>query len=227
MKVLPQTRLNCFLKTRKEVDECTNILTSSGLISHAMTCKNWDIAKIIPYIEDGNILDMGSAGSSILENVLRIGRIGLKYGIDISYPNNYELESGELKYFRGDLMKTEFSDGLFDYLTCLSVIEHEVDYDLLAKECNRLLKINGRLFITFDYWEPKVDTSDVGNALYGLKWNILDRNDVIALISALDNNGLTLDGEIDWTIQDRVINDKFYAPYGKSYTFGIIMVIKK
>lgn len=225
--MLTKTKLNCFLQTRAEIDGYTNMLISNGLTSHGMICKNFDIAKIVPHIEDGNILDMGSAGSHILENVLKMGRVGLKYGIDLSYPDGYESPHEGLKFFRGDLMRTEFEDNLFDYLTCLSVIEHEVDFNLLAKECYRLLKPNGKLFITFDYWEPKVDTTNVGTALYGLKWNILDKSDVIFLIGALNDNGLFMNGDIDWTIKDTVINNKFYAAYDKAYTFGIIMVQKR
>lgn len=225
--MLPVTKLNCFLLTRAEIDQYTSMLVQNGLTSHGMICKNFDIAKIIPHIGDGNILDMGSAGSHILENVLKLGRQGLKYGIDLSYPDGYESPHEGLKFFRGDLMKTEFEDGLFDYLTCLSVIEHEVDFDLLAKECSRLLKSGGKLFITFDYWEPKVDTTDVGTALYGLRWNILDKSDVLNLIKTLSDNGLEMEGDMDWTTMYTVINSKFFAAYNKAYTFGIIMVTKK
>lgn len=224
---MEKTKLNCFLLTRPEIDQYTSMLNNSGLLGHGMICKNFDIAKIIPYIEDGNILDMGSAGSYILENVIRLGRKGLKYGIDLSYPEGYESPVEDIKYFRGDLMQTPFEDGLFDYITCLSVIEHEVDYNLLAKECARLLRPNGKLFLTFDYWEPKVDTSDVGTKLYGLKWNILDKKDVLGLIDALSVNGLKMESEMDWTTMYTVINNKFFAAYDKAYTFGIIMVTKK
>lgn len=227
MKILPKTKLNCFLQTRAEIDGYTEMLLSNGLVSHGMICKNFDIAKIIPHIGDGNILDMGSAGSSMLDNVLAKGCVGLKYGIDLTYYEGYEYHLKELEFFKGDLMKTEFSDGLFNYLTCLSVIEHQVDYDLLAKECNRLLVKGGKLFITFDYWEPKVDTTDVGTALYGLEWNILDRMDTEQLIMTMRDNGLVMDTEMDWTTQDTVINNTFFAAYDKAYTFGIIEVTKQ
>ncbi len=219
--------LNCFLQTRREVDECTTFLKDNGFVFHAMICKNWDIAKIIPHIGDGNVLDMGSAGSFILENTLKKGCVGLKYGIDISYPEGHKSPIEGIGLIRGDLMNTPFMDDTFDYVTCLSVIEHEVDYFMLSVECNRIMRKGGKLFITFDYWNPKVDTTDVGTALYGLKWTILDKSDVLELIKQLENNGFVMSDEMDWTIQDRVINDHFYAPYGKAYTFGIITVIKK
>jgi 2-polyprenyl-3-methyl-5-hydroxy-6-metoxy-1,4-benzoquinol methylase len=44
---------------------------------------------------------------------------------------------------KADLMDPPFEDGKFDYITCLSVIEHEVDFNKLSVQCSRLLKSGG------------------------------------------------------------------------------------
>lgn len=216
-------KLNSFLKTRAEVDICTEYLQKNNLVEHVFSCKNFDVAIICEDIKDGDLLDMGSNGSYLLHSAAKKGVLGKKCGIDLGKPE-YEIEGVE--YLQGDLMKTPYADNSFDTITCLSVIEHEVNYDLLAKECNRLLRPGGKLYITFDYWDPKVDTTDVGTKLYGLEWDILDKSDVLWLVSILKTNGLKITSEIDWTTQDAVINPQFYAPYGKEYTFGILCFSK-
>lgn len=214
--------MNKFLKTRAEVDLCTQYINSKGMISHAFPCKNWDVALICQELKDGDLLDLGSNGSFLLQNALKMGIKGRKCGIDLGNPE-YNVDS--IEYIKGDLMATPYPDNSFDTITCLSVIEHEVNYQMLAKECSRLLKNGGKLYITFDYWNPKVDTA--GLRLYNLAWNILDQKDAAYLIAEFLSYGIEITGQMDWSIQDTVINPQFYAPFGKAYTFGIISFIKK
>lgn len=216
--------MNRFLQTRKEVDECTAYLKRRGLTSHIFTCKDFDISNIVKELRNGDLLDMGSNGSYLLQNAVKMGIKGRKCGIDLGDPE-YRVEGVE--YIKGDLMNTPYECTSFDTITCLSVIEHEVDFVALAKECSRLLRQRGTLYISFDYWNPKVDTTDVGTKLYGLKWNILDASDVSRLEVALGNEGLQMSGHMDWTTKETVINSQFYAPYGKAYTFGLLKFIKR
>lgn len=211
--------MNRFLQTRKEVDECTRYLKKRGLISHFFTCKDFDIANICAELKDGDLLDMGANGSYLLPNAVKMGIKGRKCGIDLGTPE-YDLKG--IEYIKGDLMKCPYEDNSFDTITCLSVIEHEVDFDKLAKECARLLRKDGSIYITFDYWNPKVDTTDVGTKLYGLKWTILDASDVSRLEVEMGNHGLQMTSNMDWKTTDTVINNQFCAPYGKAYTFGLL-----
>lgn len=220
----PASKLNCFLRTRKEIDDCTDVLRQHGLVEHGLSCKNWDLVKILPHINDGNFLDLGCNGSFILDNLAKLNLSGLKYGVDLSINPTDVVPSG-CAFFKQDLMNTTFDSGTFQYLTCLSVIEHQVDFNLLAKECARLLSSSGKLFLTFDYWDPKVDTS--ATKLYDLNWNVLDKNDVLSLMAACSQNGLELSEPIDWTTQDGVINPSYCSPAKVSYTFGILMFTKK
>lgn len=216
--------MNRFLQTRAEVDQCTAWLKERNLISHHFTCKDFDIANICQDLPTrADILDMGSNGSWLLQNTVKMGIEGIKCGIDLGKP---EFNTEGIMYRQGDLMATPYPDNSFEIITCLSVIEHEVDFDKLAKECSRLLRKGGSLYISFDYWRPKINTDDVGTKLYGLKWNILDWQDVNRLEVALGNQGLRMSSNMDWTIKDAVINPQFCAPYGKSYTFGLLKFVK-
>ncbi len=215
--------MNKFLKTRQEIDDCTKYLQDNGLNESGLSCKNWDAANVLPYLRDGNILDMGSSGSIILENAVRKNLKGIKNGIDLAYKENYS-ENG-VDYISGDLMDTPFPDETFDFVSCLSVVEHQVDFEKLAKECSRVMKSGAHLFISCDYWQPKPDTSKM--KLYSLDWNILDHNDLVELIIKFAENGLAITSPIDWTLQDAVINDKYCSPAKDvSYTFFIGSFVK-
>jgi SAM-dependent methyltransferase len=218
-------QLNRLLQTRAEVDVCTQWLRDSGLRSHDFTCKDFDQALITPLIQTtSSVLDMGSQGSFILDNLKLNGHIGKKCGIDLGYQEGEKHVYPEIELFKGSLMSTPFADESFDVITNLSVVEHEVSYQAMAKECARLLRKGGNLYITHDYWSPRVDTLEV--SLYGLKWTILDKPLTEELIAACEAEGLHQSSPMDWTTSEQVINPQFCAPYGKSYTFAILHFIK-
>jgi len=217
--------MNEFLKSIGQIHESTKWLKENNYVSHPISCKDFELRLITEAIGDGNLIDLGADGSFVLHNAVIKGIKGRKVGIDLAEVTGDNKAEG-VEYFQGDLMRTPFEDGSFDTIVSASVIEHEVDFNLLAKECSRLLTPNGNLFISFDFWPEKVNTE--GLTLYGLKWNILDTKDFLGLIEAFRNNGLSITGETDWGVEDMVINDRYCSPFKNiSYTFGIFKFIKK
>lgn len=216
--------MNCFLKNRQEIDSSTKYLQDNGLLESGLSCKNWECVQVTPFFKDGNWCDLGSDGGIILENLLRKNIVGFKAGIDLSYPENIDSPEG-LNLVKGDLMQTPFPDGFFDYATSLSVLEHAVDFSAFAKEVSRILKVGGQLFVSFDYAPEKIDTSLT--KLYSLDWNVLSKQDVDRLIIICAEHGLVISGEIDWTLQDMVINPQYCSPANCEYTFGILSFIKQ
>ncbi|MGO9662532.1 MAG: FkbM family methyltransferase [Polyangia bacterium] len=213
----PAPRRCGFLQSRAEVDACTAFLQRNGFVSHVWSCKDWDIARILPEISDGNLLDMGSSESYILKNAALKCTAGEKYGIDLRAP---DVAVHGARYLVGDLMSVPVRDGFFDYITCLSVIEHEVDVGRFAQEAARLLAVGGKLFVTFDYWEPKVVPTI---RLYGLRWQPLDRAAVEDLISQCARVGLSLVEPVDYRLDEAVIRDGYFSPEaGVAYTFGLL-----
>ncbi len=210
-----------FLKNRAEIDECTQYLKQNSYVSHSLICKDWDLANILVELTDGNFLDMGSSDSYMLKNTVLKGIKGEKYGIDFRNP---DVPVAGVKYIVGNLMATGLPDNFFQNITCLSVIEHEVDFNRFAKEAFRLLANEGKLYVTFDYWTPKIVT---GIKLYGLEWNVLDKNDVLALIQECLNNGLYLVDEIDWSLEEPIISEWSPDPAKYKYTFGMLIFQKK
>ncbi|HSF73963.1 MAG TPA: methyltransferase domain-containing protein, partial [Microcoleus sp.] len=210
-----------FLKFRDEIYKCTDYLHRNGYASHNLVCKDWDIAHIIFDLSDGNLLDMGSSDSYILKNAVLKNVQGEKYGIDLQ-PPDVPLE--EVKYMIGDLMDTKLPDHYFTNITCLSVIEHEVDFKKFATEVSRLLIENGKLYVTFDYWTPKLKPDF---KLYDKLWNPLDENDTNNLIEECKSCGLNLVEPVDWSLGDAVIKPGYFSPGANiSYTFGMLVFQK-
>lgn len=219
---LPNPRLCQFLKSKDEVDVCTKFLHRNGYVSHNLTCKDWDIAHIVPEIGDGNFLDMGSSDSYILKNVALKGLRGERFGIDFQEP---DVPVKGVTYIRGDLMATGLPNNHFRYVTCLSVLEHQVDYDKFASEVSRLLEVGGKLFVTFDYWDPKLIPPV---KLYGLEWQPLDAELLRDFITACEKKSLYLIQEMDWTTGDAVIRHGYYSPHPEmNYTFGLVTFEKR
>ena len=208
------------LKTKSEIDRSSRFLHDQGLMLNECDAKNWDLAHILPRMGHGNILDMGCQGSIVLDNALRLGLCGDKVGIDlVEFPSR-----NGIRLIQGDLTDTRLPAGHFDYLTCLSVIEHGVDVGAFVAECARLLKPGGKLFLTFDYWDPKIST-DI--RMFGLAWTLFCRGDVENLIRQCNAAGLKIVAPMNWTQQDGVIEPGYWSPGNFSYTFGIAEFVKQ
>jgi len=217
----PAPNLCKFLKFRSEVLECTEFLHRNGFVSHNLTCKDWDIAHIISEVGDGNFLDMGSSDSYILKNLALKNIKGDLYGIDLSDP---DVPIPRVQYLKGDLMNTGLPSEHFANISCLSVLEHEVDFERFAVEVSRLLHVGGRLFVTFDYWEPKIIPPI---RLYNLAWQPLDKQKVCELIEVCNRYGLRLVNAMDWELGEPVIQYGYYAPHpDMKYTFGMAVFEK-
>ena len=209
------------LHSREDVEICTNYLKETLLASHSVICKDWEIAHIITDLSDGNLLDMGSTDSYILKNALLKGINGEKYGIDLRNP---DVPLPTVKYLVGDLLNVPLPDNYFQNITCLSVLEHEVDIKRFAGEASRLLKNGGKLYVTFDYWEPKIDTGNI--TLYGLSWNIFSKDEVLNIIDECKKQGLYLVEDMDFGLGEAVVNENYYSPAKVSYTFGMLVFRK-
>jgi FkbM family methyltransferase len=209
------------LKTESEIKECTDFLNRNGYIGHGCIAKNWDLAHIVPEIGHGNLLDMGSSESCLLKNCSLKRTSGEKYGIDYRKPDD---PLPGVTYLEGDLLKTPLPDQHLNYITCLSVIEHQVDLSAFARESSRLLAPGGKLFVTFDYWEPKIQTSI---KLFGLDWAPLDRSQVENLVKVCSQNNLFLVQDVDWTTQDPVLRWGYFSPHPDiAYSFGLLVFEK-
>lgn len=218
--MLTKLPLNKFLQSRAEVNQCTEDLTRASLKLHGLSCKNFEIRNIVPYLKDVPMIDLGAAGSFTLHNHSVLGFKSRRVGIDLVPVADHD-RIGDAEYFVGPLTETPFKDGEFGQATCISVLEHAVEYSAFAKEASRILQKGGDLFVSFDYCPDKIDTSKT--KLFDLSWNILSRVNVLELVEEMKKVGMTITSEIDWTTNEMVINDTYCSPVaGVSYTFGLL-----
>lgn len=221
--MLTKLPLNRFLQSRAEVNQCEDELIRAGLKPHGLQCKCYEIRNIAPYLKDVPLIDLGAAGSFVIHNHHLLGFKSRRVGIDLVSVAEHD-RIGEAEYFVGPLTETPFKDGEFGQACSISVLEHQVEYSAFAKEASRILKSGGDCFVSFDYCEPKVDTSKT--KLFSLDWNILSKADVLNFVEEMKKCGLHLTSDIDWTINELVINPSYCSPADVSYTFGLLHFIK-
>lgn len=197
------------------VQAVTEQLQQRGLPTHLTPQKNWDqglLAQLLESIDRrAAILDMGCGDCCTLDFLAALGFTNL-HGIDLQIKESQKSDRYQL--FEGDLMHTPFADEGYEVLTSISVIEHGVDLDAFFQEADRLLKPNGILFVTTDYWETKIPI-DPTIKPFGLSWQIFSKEEIQEAIEFAQRQGFTL-------IQENVFPACQGSPvswYDQDYTF--------
>lgn len=216
------------LQSFDEVERAVPILKEKGFGYHGDPLKNWDLLTIMEILEryerDICVLDMGCGGTAcaVLRVLYNRGFTNC-YGIDLSISMEDKLMQVWLmiknktlrvpfRLTKGDLTKTRFSSESFDFIICLSVIEHGVDVGSFLKEAGRLLKTHGMLYVSTDYWEPKIPM-DFSLKPLGLDWKIFSKKEIQGLIDVAKKYDLRMDGEQIPPVKEKVVHWG-----GKDYT---------
>ncbi len=154
------------LQTRLEADAAKALVESMGLPSHHDGQKNWDTLKCLAYIcstgdKDTPVLDAGSGSKLIIDQWLV--QLGFKnvYACDAQGAEKSIYRPLGIHFFQQDLLATNYEDAFFQTATCISVIEHNVDFDGFLKEMSRVLKPGGYLLVSTDYWSEPIDCSGI------------------------------------------------------------------
>lgn len=96
-----------------------------------------------PYLKDKRVLDLGCGTGRYLEFFSKDS-----IGIDASYESIKIVKKKGLNIKFGDLnQKLNFHNDFFDIVFCSHILEHVESPIGLLKECNRILKKNGLIFI--------------------------------------------------------------------------------
>jgi SAM-dependent methyltransferase len=235
---------NSVLKNSYEVNFAIDRLDSLGLLPHPDKVKSWDTYRMVNLISKADrissILDVGCNCSPIMPILKRLGFKNL-YGCDLFLKNtDYTLMEGDCSLNRPiteiyedqtfnisvqDLEKTNFNDNMFDFITSLSVIEHGVNIQNYFREMNRILKRDGILLTSTDYWPDKV--VNAVKTKYNPKHNpdiIFSREEIETnIIKTAEQYGFVLIEPIDFTCEDKVVH---WDTTGLDYTF-IFFALKK
>lgn len=204
---------NSVLKNTNQIDEAVKYLLSLNLFPHSDKIKSWDVSKMIDIIKKADknlfILDIGCNGSPIL---LMLKNLGFKnlYGCDLSFdascnPQSENIEPEILNLSIQNLEKTNYNDAMFDYITSLSVVEHGVNIENYFKEMNRILKKDGMLLTSTDYWHDKIDNSNKVFSFSTVPDVIFSRNEIENIVRIAEKNGFELIEPIDFTYEDKVV----------------------
>ncbi|MBD3887401.1 methyltransferase domain-containing protein [Phormidium tenue FACHB-886] len=210
------------LQSWLEIGNATLSLQRRGLPTHITVQKNWDQflldQQLLNEPEQTAILDLGCGDCCTLKFLKVLGFTNLS-GIDLHLPP----QSSTLPYklYQGNLMNTSFTEQSFDWAISISVIEHGVDLKAFFNEAYRILRPNGMLFVTTDYWEEKVEV-DPSIQPFGLSWEIFSKAQIQETIATAQTCGFEL--KKDTLIP--VCGDKTVTWYNKDYTF-IALVFRK
>ena len=186
--------------------------------------KDWDHLAAVTTIlgntdRSARVLD---AGAEIYSNVLpALFLYGYRelYGINLSF--TAATRRGPIRYIPGDLTHTPFSDGFFDAITCLSVIEHGVPLLAYFREMYRLLKPGGLLITSTDYYPTPIDTG--GQSAHGTPIKIFTRAEIRAALDLAGSMGFATTGPIDLDCEEKPIR---WDPFGLEYTF-VLFTLRK
>ena len=181
------------------------------------------------------VLDVGCYESPILPMLKRLGFFNL-YGCDLvlkSDSNSELTDMSSLVYHEDyepiaemyndksyqlsirNLEDTNYSDQMFDYVTSLSVIEHGINIEKYFREMSRIIKNNGYLLTSTDYWPDKL--VNYKNVLSkGTPDNIFSRDEIENLVAIAEKSGLKLIEPIDFEYKDKVVR---WNSIGLDFTF--------
>jgi len=198
---------NNVLKKQSEVDEAIRIAKQIGLPLHPDRPKNWDslaaVSFFLNYCQNkaSNILDAGGEYySALLPQLAFLGYRNLTC-INLSFKR--PLKFGKILFENADLTKTKYNEHYFDGISCLSVIEHGVNIDDYFREMSRILKINGILITSTDYWDTPIE---VGNKIsYDFPVKIFNSSEIINFVSIAENYGFQPLGALDLFCNEKVI----------------------
>lgn len=216
---------NAVLKTRQEWKDAVEQVKTLGLPLHPQAPKNWDSLAALDCIlkrtnRTAHILDAGAVLFSVILPWLSLYGYRHLKGINLVFDRL--VRRGPIGYEYGDITQTRFRKNTFDAITCLSVIEHGVNLEAYFKEMSRILKPNGILSTSTDYYVYSINVK--GQMAYGVPIHIFSKDEIIAALSIAREFDLELTDAINLDCQKKVVR---WKELDLDYTFLIFTLQKK
>lgn len=214
------TNTNRPLQTDADAGYARVLLTKHGLPLHRERWKNWDNFLAVYHTvtransERDRILDAGACRDPKYPSAYLPGlqKLGFRHLTGCNIDEKTRVIENGIHYDYGDITQSPFSPRSLGFVSCLSVLEHGVDWRKFLYEQGRIIGSGGHLFLSFDYWETPIDT---GNRMaFGAPVHIFDYKEVSDMIAHAADQGLHLDGNWNYVCKDRVVNW-----LGLNYTF--------
>lgn len=209
------------LQNWQEIQAATSEIERLELPLHLDFHKNWDHLLLYHAIatkdKQINIIDLGCGDYCTLNFLAALGFENL-HGIDLHLEQN---ANAAYTLYQGNLTQSPLPSGSCDVVISVSVIEHGVDLPAFFAEASRLLKTDGLLVVTTDYWEEYLEI-ERSIKPFDLEWKVFCRTDIEQLIELAQKNNLVLEqnGNIPAS------SDQPITWYDYNYTF-IALFFKK
>jgi len=128
-------------------------LKNGGIATLPPVWEEKNLLKITNIIEPycrGRVLDVGCGDGTFASRLSELNGVKKLVGTDISQTAiSYAKEKyPEIEFKIASATKLPFSNGSFDFVTAVELVEHVVDTERMFKEFNRVLMSEGRLLIT-------------------------------------------------------------------------------
>lgn len=197
----------------RAVEECKEL----HLPLHHDRAKNWDALGAVSTVLERlgtniRVLDAGAARYSSVLPWLYV------FGVRELVGNNLEFtrttSHGTVRFEPGDVTATQYRDGWFDAVTCMSVIEHGVPLEAFVTEAARILRPGGLLVVSTDYDQDPPDTT--GKTAYGVPVKIFGPDDIRKFVGLAEGAGLDLVGNLRLEHTERPVH---WKRTGLDYTF--------
>ncbi len=122
--------------------------------------------EVFPYRGTGKILDIGCGGGSFLYRLKQWGWD--TYGVEPSKTGAEQARALGLTVFHGTLSESQFENAFFDVIRLSHVLEHLKEPTVVFREIDRILKPDGRIYLTVP------NTRSLGFWLFQENWYALD-----------------------------------------------------
>jgi SAM-dependent methyltransferase len=216
---------NTALRSHTDVSIAIEQLEQEALPLHSDRAKNWDSYLAVSHARQfakphEAVLDAGACpGMSVFLPGLHQTHSNL-YGMN----NDRNVPAGiihDIFYIHDDITLTDFDANTFAFVACLSVLEHGVDIPRFFKEMARIIKPQGGLFVSFDYWQHPIDVGD--RQACGVPVKIFEPADLVEMLGFAADNGLALTG----SSPEFKCSEKVVHWLGLDYTFANLLFTKR
>jgi SAM-dependent methyltransferase len=210
---------NSALRREAEVGTAIARLERLALLPHQDGPKNWDAFRAFSFILEhaaagAAVLDMGSSAYGRILGWLHLYGFRDLHGCDLVFQEPFV--RGAIEYTGQDIEATSFPSKRFDFVTCLSVIEHGVRLERFFNEAARLLKTGGFLVLSTDYWASKLPQDGLYDDLYDCSVHIFSREEVRELLRCAASCGFEPVDTVDDRCEEKVV---FWERLGLRFTF--------
>jgi len=211
--------MNTSLKQDRDVATTLTTLCQLGLVPHEGREKNWDAFRAYSFIlTHGDrrtaVLDMGSATYGVILPWLHLYGWRDLHGCDLSFAQPFH--RANIQYTRQNIEHTNYPAARFDFVTCLSVIEHGVNLERFFREASRVLKPGGHLLLSTDYWCEPLLTEARYDPVYDCPLKLFSKEDVPLLLRTASAFGFRPTEPIDPSCEEKVV---YWERVDLRYTF--------